>query len=121
MKDKETEETKESEVTIGFGTLFEIKRVPNRVDVVLDVGEEDWFSSAKIIETKEGKKALSMVGTAGPDNIERITGQLSFDEVIAAFGEGTKMRGYELSNEERELLEKYSRKKPRTLKLNEPK
>jgi len=121
MREKETRETKELEITIGFGTLFEVKEVPNRVDVILDVGEENWFAAARIMETEEGKKGLAIAGTGVPEYIEKITGELSFDEVIALYKEGARYRGVELSDEERKLLEEYSRKKPRTLRLNNSK
>ncbi len=82
-------------MNISFGTLFEANKKStlgkDRTDVVVDVGEADYFYIAGTFQ-KEGQIAFSLqtgVGTAGRENVERITGQLTLDEMIDAANRGS--------------------------------
>lgn len=57
-----------------------------------------------------------MAGTAGKENVNRIVGQMSIEEVIKAAEEGSKQVGVgELPKVMRDLLKKYSRSNPRII------
>ncbi|KKU03325.1 MAG: hypothetical protein UX99_C0028G0016 [Candidatus Amesbacteria bacterium GW2011_GWB1_47_26] len=100
---------------ISFGTLFKVDkkvtRGKNRTGVVVDVGEEDHFQAAQIFKS-EGKIAFSFptgVGTARPEDIDLITGQLTLQEMLAAARLGLlKKMGRELDEEEKASLEGYA-------------
>ncbi len=99
---------------IGFGDLFRVKGQPDRVDVVIDIREGDYFDSARVREWG-GKKYLAGLGTAGPENINGFVGQMTKDEIISAAEEEARRLGYELTGEQKETLEEYSRKGRREL------
>lgn len=107
----------EREVKLGFGMLFEVSDEEGRIDVVINVGKGGSFEAAQIGETKEGQKWFFIPGTADRGDIGRIVGQMSFEEVIKAAEEGARHTGIgELPKDMRDILEKYSKEKPRVLK-----
>ena len=107
----------EREIEISFGTLFEVSGEEERIDVVINVGEDSWFYTGQIGKTKDGNKWFFMAGTAGKKNIKKIVGQMSIEEVIKAAEEGAIHTGVgELSKTMRDLLEQYSQSKPRLIK-----
>ncbi len=78
----------ERRIEIKFGTTFAVKNYPAREDVVIDPGpqDKDFFHSARIFEDDDGSIVLrpGAAGTAGPKNVEKITGLLSLNEILAA-------------------------------------
>lgn len=106
----------ERNIEIGFGTLFKVSGEENRIDVVINVGKKGWFSTAELSNTEDGKKSFFLAGTGGKENIDRIVGKMSVEEVIEAAEIGSKRMGIgELPKVMRDILIKYSRSKPRTL------
>jgi len=106
----------ERDIEIGFGTLFEVFGEENRTDVVINVGKKGWFSTAELRTTEDGKKMFFLAGTAGKENVSKIVGQMSPEDVIKAAEEGAKRMGIvELPKVMRDTLKKYSRSKPRII------
>ncbi len=40
---------------IGFGMLFEVKGEKERIDLIVDVGEQDYFSAVNVREREREK------------------------------------------------------------------
>lgn len=98
---------KDRSFEIGFGDTYEVRGNPERTDVVVNVGEGSWFDSARVRQDGD-TRYLTIPGTSGAEYIERITGQMSLQEVLTAAEEGARRQGYELSDEQRNLLRGYS-------------
>lgn len=113
-------EIRPQSVEISFGTLFSVRefgKETKRVDVVVDVGEDDYFIAGQT-HKRSGKFAFSIPGTAGNDNFGRKVGKLSVDEVMEAARLGATAQGYELDEHQVEYLKNASRKPARVLILN---
>lgn len=118
VESKKEKEVKQ--VEISFGTLFKVKQFgkeTDRVDVVIDTGEKNYFFAAEVLTNDEGERIWWPSGTAGLDNLGKIIGQMTPEEVIEAKRRGCRRLGYEMSKEEFEILHEYSRKGPRVLIL----
>ena len=76
---------KENKVEIGFGTQFEVKGEPDRVDVILNADSADRFQRCQIISQQDQDLLISAPGTGGVSDIERILDQpLTVDQIIEA-------------------------------------
>ncbi|MEO6509226.1 MAG: hypothetical protein ABIO02_04685 [Patescibacteria group bacterium] len=112
-------------VEISFGTLFKVSeksaKRADRVDVVLNIGEENIFCSAPLEKDEEGNNMFpfTRAGSAHPGIMTgEIVGQLSLDEVIEACRKGTKAIFHtELPENIRNSLLEYSKLGSRTLLL----
>lgn len=90
-----------------------------RLDVVVDVGSDDYFDAVNIEKRGNGYAVLGLPGTADKENIENLTGErLSLDELKQAMGiyYQEKMSADGLPRNISSLLEKYSKKKDRELR-----
>ena len=74
----------EREIKVSFGTLFTVPGEKDRVDVVINTGEEGWFFSAQLVETDERGKSFFLAGTASRENIKDIVGKMTTEEVFIA-------------------------------------
>jgi hypothetical protein len=124
-------EKKEREVEIKFGTLIKIKSKadPDRIDVVDNVGSEEYegFYSGNLHHPDDKKKRWFFPGgTTLPELIEDIVGQLSEEEVIAAAQRGwlqyvSKGSNQKLIEEGSEMMKRHLReaaqKGPRKIKI----
>lgn len=107
----------EREIKIGFGTLFRVAGEKDRTDVIVEVGENNYFGSAKLRETEDGKRWFFLAGSGGKKHIGEIVGELTLNEVINALEEGARQVGLkELPEEMRDTLKQESGKKPRLLR-----
>jgi hypothetical protein len=123
---KESEERKKRGAKIGFGTLLRVKAEgvnPGRIDVVLDPGEEDYFSATPIQKKENGDMWLDTTRTYAPrpKQIVETVGEISLDEVIKAILRGYEIVGFKPSEEQIEKLttgiKEYAQKGRRTIKL----
>jgi hypothetical protein len=123
---KESEEKKERGAKIGFGTLIQVKAEgvnPSRIDVVLDPGEEDYFSATPIQKKENGQMWLDTTRTYAPrpEQIVEIVDDISPDEVIKAILRGYEIVGFKASKEQIKKLttgiEEYAQKGRRKIKL----
>jgi len=103
------------EIEISFGTLFKVKNYPDRTDVVINTGKDDYFEAARLHKTEDGKDTFFWSGTAGPENIEELAGKLTPEQVFEAYKNGAKRVGIELPEEFMQILIKYSQKGPRKI------
>lgn len=107
----------EREIRICFGTIFKVTGYEDRVDVIIDVGSGGVFESSCLYQTEQGEKWFLSGGTGDKEKIEKVIGRLTLQEVTAALELGAKQIDLqELPEKARELLKKYSKAKPRTLK-----
>lgn len=107
----------EREIRICFGTIFKVAGYEDRVDVIIDVGSGGVFEVACLHESERGEKWFLLGGTGDKEKIEKVVGRLTLQEVTAALELGAKQIDLqELPEEARELLENYSKAKPRILK-----
>lgn len=121
MKRRREEEPNQSSVEISFGTLFTVIThgiETDRVDCIIDVGEDNYFFAGPVTESASGKKKMAHVGTGGPRVFGKIVGQMSLDEVIEAFKEGAR-NGWVFTDEMEVELRKGANKESRILLLNE--
>jgi hypothetical protein len=85
------------EIEIEFGTTFLVRNHPGREDVVINVGpqEKQFFHSARLFQADDGNIVLrpGAAGTAGPENIEKITGCLNLEEILEANKRGFEEQG----------------------------
>ena len=104
-------------VTISFGTLFSVIGTSDksRVDVVIDIGEGDWFESARIHKTNEGRM-FKGVGTVELKAFGQVLGQLTNNEVIEAARLGW---GKHFSKEMQDDLEQLAQKGSREIVLSQ--
>ena len=91
MAERKEGEPREEE--ISFGTLIRInsKVDPGRIDVVDDVGNEEYegFYSGKLHNPDNKEEMWFFVGgTTVPEEVAEVVGQLSEEEVIAAAQRG---------------------------------
>lgn len=104
-------------IEISFGTIFKAAGYEDRLDVITDVGEGESFSSACLHVTENGERWFLQGGGGSRNNIEKIVGQLTLQEVIEALRLGIKQIDLpELPEGAEESLEKSSRANPRILK-----
>jgi len=81
-------------IEIHFGDVFKVRDCPERIDVITDVGENEWFAANKMLKDDEGKEYLSHGhGTAGMDLVEEIIGRWSHQEVLAGLRTGYQKVG----------------------------
>lgn len=111
-KEKHIIGTMKRKFTIELGTTFKVLTKfaggSDREDVVIGLGEENYFHAARLNSTKDGKKWFFHAGTSDPEYIDNLTGKMSTQEVIEAAREGARQVGLEelsLSMEEDLLLE----------------
>ena len=101
------------EIEIEFGTTFLVRNHPGREDVVINVGpqEKQFFHSARLFQADDGNIVLrpGAAGTAKPENIEKITGYLTLEEMLEA-----NRRGFEEQN----LPARFAQKSREILKRN---
>ena len=87
----------EREIEIKFGTIFSVKNYPGREDVVIDVGPQDrqFFHASRLFQTDDGNIVLrpGAAGTASPENIEKVTGCLTLEEILEANKRGFEDQG----------------------------
>lgn len=111
-------------VEISFGTLFRVKiagKEIDRTDMVFDIGQGDWFFSAFLFKTPEGKTAWRWAGTGGSENVSRVVGQMTPEEVIEAARAAKEAAGQTFSQEDLEELQGYAKKGSRSLLLTQEK
>lgn len=103
-------------VKIEFGTLFSVRGYPGRIDVVTDPGERGkTFGTNVVFLNKNQERELKMGcgGTAGTENIDKIVGKMTLEELEQAV-----RRGYEMPEavEGRiELLRRHSKMSARNV------
>lgn len=113
------------EVEISFGTLFRVKPEikPDRIDVVIDTGEENWLGVAPIHQEENGTKWFRAInaGTKYIGDIEEIVSQLPEEEVIAACLKGFEMDGIKLTPKQTKqmvnVLKESAQKGPRKVRI----
>lgn len=114
-------ERKIQEAEISQGTLFTVRefgKETERVDVIIDIGEDDWFESARIRFTEDRRMMIGIGGTGGPDNFGKVVGQLTAEQILEAARLGTKvLYGYELSDNQVNLYKEAALRGSRKLVL----
>ncbi len=112
------------EIEIEFGNTFSVKNYPGREDVVINVGPENkhFFHSARLFQAADGDIILrpGSAGTAGPENIERITGCLSLEEILEANRRGYEDQGMPVHFSERseKILKRNSLLSPKRITID---
>ncbi len=81
---------------IAFGTMYEVLSEEGRVEVIVDIGNNNWFGAATVVRDETGYRMLSYPGTSGPEVFGRIVGQLTPEQVIEAARKHAVDQGYEL-------------------------
>lgn len=84
---------KQRSVEIKFGTLFRVRefgKPTDRIDVITNVCEGNYFFSNRVKYDETGELFLSPVGfgTEGPEDFVEVTGQMLPDEVVKAIERG---------------------------------
>jgi hypothetical protein len=82
----------EREIEIRIGTLFKLND-EEKIQLVVGLGENNYFFSAYLFKTEEGKNWFFNSGTAYKDRFGEIVGQMSIEEVLNARQEGDKHVG----------------------------
>lgn len=54
------------------------------IHVVIDVGEKDWFGTSGLVLT-DGKPSLAIAGTAAPEYVHFVLGQLTKEEILELY------------------------------------
>lgn len=84
MKNERKNELQPIEIRFGMITehVFMGKTTQH---VIIELGEENWCSTSEIV-TIDGKKVLGLAGTAGLEDIHKITDEIwSKEEILEAF------------------------------------
>lgn len=108
-------ENSQKRVQIAFGTMFEVSTEPDRIDVIVEVGEDNWFEAARVVRDDTGYILASYPGTGGPEVFGKAVGQLTADQVIEAAKKHALEHGYELPEESLNYLLENAKALPRIL------
>jgi hypothetical protein len=114
---KREQENGSQTVQISFGTLFEVLTEPDRIDVIVEVGENNWFEAARVVQDETGYRLASYPGTGGPEVFGKLVGQLTADQVIEAAKKHALDHGYELPDESLKYFLTNSQVPPRILNI----
>lgn len=99
---------REREIEISFGATHTFARNKKLRYVILDVGEDGWYSTSQILENGR----LGMPGTGTLSDIGEIDGRMTLEQILSGF----KMSSMGLNNKIKKIIEEYSKKSPRILR-----
>lgn len=98
----------ERAVRISFGAIHTYARDPRMKYVILDVGENNWFTASQILH----RERLGFPGTGSLSDIDEIVGHMDIDAVL----KGLEMTMGSLSPSIEASIRQYAVKSPRVLK-----
>lgn len=99
------ERERERAIRIAFGTIHTYSRDPRLKYVILDVGEDSWFTASQILN----KGRLGIPGTGSLSDIEDIVGIMDVDEVLKGLTMTIGSMSLAIESDIRHLASKASR------------
>ncbi|MBU1110055.1 hypothetical protein KKB83_00290 [Patescibacteria group bacterium] len=106
-------------IEISVGTVFSVRGEKDRTHIIINTGENNWFSSSACNLKEGGFSIVASPGTAGPENIQEVVNQFSAEMARKGMIEyWIKMTGKPLDEEFMSIINKEMSSQPRRINLD---